>query len=1036
MAALKYHPDRNPGHESEFNAKFQAIQSAHDVLLDPQQRARYDADRIKATAYHTFGPPPRPPRPPPRAPQTNAPPPPPRQPPPFTRTQFPPPPPPAGSRRSYAPPKPEPRNSWAQASAEDARMKTENSEAWEQMRHRHGPPPSTRPAPRYSAKSAAFAPGYDSGSSGKPTDSIPKRPGRDPLDDAYSHVPGVSRSHTTRTPKKAGFAPGTPGGDEPPARNSSAYFNVFRAERAAASREYAHPPPSSRHPPPSKRADPLQACADRGPPKETFETFPNAARVSTPYATSGGEKTYFSSQPLGRSASWKEGTDRSNFYESEPTAAPSPHLRPPSGTPDRDRTPSSRTRSRSEHRLPSPISSTSSSSDESIKVTSSERFYRATRPPHDGQRAPGRGGTDGRGKPSLKPTSEVDDAEDEDSARSGRSVLGSRWKDGSRNRPPDRHQPPQAGEDHPAGFMHRPMNHVGSTDRPDVPSSNASKIYTPTNPTVPPRPLNKPRSWQNYDKVAHSVQQDGYADPTDPNRQDGKARMYEPSSSPPSSTKWSDQWPFKSPKKPRHPAAALPPLWAIPSSLFPKQPKVEAPNEIKDATRLEKESPLPPKSNNADRDEMRSFTFPPPEPSKAPPHPPSLRSRSSESINVKFTPDWPRTFTGGTNEYFFSSSAMQNGDAEKKRSPTTDDGPLPPPSTKAEHVGNDSETAEKKTEMNAPPKDPGLPATATEEWAQHFRPAAWAYPPPVSPSHKTIRKRLPTSKKSWKPSSSPFAPAKPRKAFPSVVDADKEEEEGEEPDASSVAESTSSKISGDESPMDIDPVLTPPSGPPHLQVNGETRSPAFSAPTETTPRPPTTAPSVPPRHDESAPVEDSHLNLGGLKNVAPLAPTAAGLRNLTDLNNTLPFESRPSTLPPVPETSTAALVLPNPPKAPLAPESLTQTTWERYEAHMGVYMFEWNAFNGKMLDHFNTRQASVPHVLKSHWMSARGVSHQGSSGSDGGGGWGYEKYMGDLEEDFRVRQHWDVSWEKHRTCLLGLGHVRDRLRAAGGKVKV
>ncbi|RDA84711.1 hypothetical protein CP532_2771 [Ophiocordyceps camponoti-leonardi (nom. inval.)] len=40
--ALKYHPDRNPGREAEVNSKFQIIQSAHEVLSDPQQKAKYD----------------------------------------------------------------------------------------------------------------------------------------------------------------------------------------------------------------------------------------------------------------------------------------------------------------------------------------------------------------------------------------------------------------------------------------------------------------------------------------------------------------------------------------------------------------------------------------------------------------------------------------------------------------------------------------------------------------------------------------------------------------------------------------------------------------------------------------------------------------------------------------------------------------------------------------------------------------------------------------------------------------------------------
>lgn len=46
--ALKYHPDRNPGKELDFVTKFQSIQAAHEILSDPQQRLKYDTERLRA----------------------------------------------------------------------------------------------------------------------------------------------------------------------------------------------------------------------------------------------------------------------------------------------------------------------------------------------------------------------------------------------------------------------------------------------------------------------------------------------------------------------------------------------------------------------------------------------------------------------------------------------------------------------------------------------------------------------------------------------------------------------------------------------------------------------------------------------------------------------------------------------------------------------------------------------------------------------------------------------------------------------------
>ena len=42
MSAFKYHPDKNPGKELEFIAKFQVIQAAHEILSDPHQQKKYD----------------------------------------------------------------------------------------------------------------------------------------------------------------------------------------------------------------------------------------------------------------------------------------------------------------------------------------------------------------------------------------------------------------------------------------------------------------------------------------------------------------------------------------------------------------------------------------------------------------------------------------------------------------------------------------------------------------------------------------------------------------------------------------------------------------------------------------------------------------------------------------------------------------------------------------------------------------------------------------------------------------------------------
>ena len=57
LLAKLYHPDRNPGHETEFVGKFQALQAAHEILADPAEKKKYDLARAKYIAK--FPPPPK-----------------------------------------------------------------------------------------------------------------------------------------------------------------------------------------------------------------------------------------------------------------------------------------------------------------------------------------------------------------------------------------------------------------------------------------------------------------------------------------------------------------------------------------------------------------------------------------------------------------------------------------------------------------------------------------------------------------------------------------------------------------------------------------------------------------------------------------------------------------------------------------------------------------------------------------------------------------------------------------------------------------
>lgn len=1021
IVALKYHPDRNPGKEQEFNAKFQAIQAAHDILVDPALRSKYDSDRIRAGMLHDFtSPSPSRPNMPPRNANTNFPPPPPRPTPSAQKSNFPPP--PSGTNRYSTFARAEAGKSWNGAGAEDAKAKTNNFKAWEQMRHEQGPMPGRNMPP----KASTFSTGREAGS-GIPEGSMPKRPGPDRFSDFYADSPGISRSKTTHVPKKPGFAPATPGGDEPQAQRSSAYFSVPpRGERPPAPRANTHfPPPPSRTGATPKKPDPLDTFKRATGPDNPFA---KSGRVSTPYATTGGEKTFLSSgQGLGRSASSKESRRESAWHDSESNNAEHLHPRATSARSNRTHN-TSPNMANGSHKPPlSSSSSSSSSSDESVQMED-EAAYSSARRYKDTQRRQARNVQGDKPRSRFTPSVKVEDAEDEDRIRSGHGDGGYGSSSDSRKRQAADQNPRNLSADYnPEGFMHNRTKREAERQPRHSPQNSASKAYTPSNHTPSQRSLQRPRSWHDNGS-AEGVNGSRSHARANAGDQNDKAPMYDPfgnhpSPSTPSSNKWSDQWPFNSPKKPRTFTAVHPPYWAIPSSLAPsKQSETREKLHKYCHSHLSSRSEA---SNSANNALLNSFTFPENGDQHSFKPTPPLRSHSSETINLKFSPsEWHGKFTSSTNEYFGRPPPIRGNAARGRLSPSKNrflrpNQPLPQQAnTSNEQNSRDGSASSPPSPGAAGSHPPPPPAEAaesagskysSEEWAQHFRPATFFPPPPPSrsPARGLSRKRPKAPRKFPKATYKRQSVPKPASVSATLDDAE------EDPEMASVAESLSSKTSGGESAMDIDPALTPPSTG-QSQEHGETKSPSQPVLSESTPRPP-----VPPRakNDLPASEQDPHMNLGELKNVAPFAPSYEGLSNLNDLTSTLPFESR-SSKHAVEHPPPQPLILPNPPKAPQIPVGITQTSWERYIAQMRNYMFEWNAYNTKMLNHFNERQASVENTLRPEWMSAVG---------EGTEKWGFKAYMLGVEDDFRVREHWDVSWEKHRECMKALGGVRERL---------
>ncbi|KAH0548189.1 hypothetical protein GP486_008092, partial [Trichoglossum hirsutum] len=144
----------------------------------------------------------------------------------------------------------------------------------------------------------------------------PNQAGHDSSRNSYSdHRPGFSRNRdeenqyryeetfgSSSRPRRKGFAPDAPGGDEPPAPDNSAYFAYRSNARSQASRPQNVPDISPRPSPTARKPDPASFFKS-----SAEEIYGENERVSTPYATGGGERTYLSSATVGRSTSAREG---------------------------------------------------------------------------------------------------------------------------------------------------------------------------------------------------------------------------------------------------------------------------------------------------------------------------------------------------------------------------------------------------------------------------------------------------------------------------------------------------------------------------------------------------------------------------------------------------------------------------------------------------------------------------------------------------------------------------------------------------------
>ncbi|EAS32312.3 DnaJ domain-containing protein [Coccidioides immitis RS] len=912
--AFKYHPDRNPGREVEFNSKFQGLQTAYEVLNDSQLRLKYDADRLRAgygkhygssratptSRSHNTGspfshkPPPRPPTAPPN------------------KASYP-------SASSFPHP-PHQWNSYAKAGVpkwdkvyEDVRTRAEAYRAFQNMK------PSNHPAggwtnfdPRTGRSS------HETGRTDKPPTAKQQQSQRPhSAYEAYFTTQkqagaGPQRSQTTK--KRNSFAPGTPGGDEPMAKNTSAYATISKGERAQASNPFFEPAPS-----PTAKKKPAGA-GDSG------TSMPNLERTSSRYATSGGEKTYVSSAGFAftRSA-------RSTPFED---SGSQPRTNPPSPTPLQAR---GRRHSASPKLSPKrnqPFSSpTSSDSDEILPSF----------------------------RPKAMPRSRV---------RSTRAKV---------NRPTHYGNENMSG-DTSAWAMHPDSWLFGET------INGRQKEFTKAN-------RSKFDDWESPN-VGEGVESD---------------------------------------KGSHRKTAGRTPL----SSNFSKSSIPLSTNVNVDGS-LQSEKMTPTNGEPRCSSTPNIFNATNTTPKGDGTHKTPPKSKSHDYISPTFSAkEWSGTF--GNDADLFAPGPSGSVPFATKPVPTrgrtlnkSDTSSHFQPSGSSQNAANPS--ADRASSQPLPPFAEAK--FSADRWAELLRDNTWTTPRgDAFPQPSMDPRRQKSPRKQSKP-----APKRSTAPRPATVTT--EAEEAENTFAPTTNESSNAAPSGSAEAMDIDEPI-PSGGAQNAQATPSKES-ANSSKTKI-PNTFDTAPDL--------------LNLTDMGLVNPFSATNnGGINDLRNLNNALPFDSQPDlnrsrikprdlALPKPPKPPTLPNFTANPGLSAMKPEQvLARGMWDRYMTDMAAYMNEWNKFNRTMLSHFNARQNFVDTLLSPNWMSARGDGtrlnlggYQASANGDAAndddesddakaignpGKYGFGAYVRGMEEDFVVRQHWEVAWERHRQCILDLGRLR------------
>lgn len=399
------------------------------------------------------------------------------------------------------------------------------------------------------------------------------------------------------------------------------------------------------------------------------------------------------------------------------------------------------------------------------------------------------------------------------------------------------------------------------------------------------------------------------------------------------------------------------------------------------------------------------------------------KSKSEESINVKFSPaQWHGKFEG--TEGYFAPTMSKSGTSKGRVSPSRGRSTQRPVAEKKAFTGQPQQplppvpSFPQFSQMPPPPPGPPPPMHpqttfpsgdapaphaakfTSDVWQETFKEPSWAYPTQTQTKETSPRRASVAPKRSVPARKGSVAP---ESSFTAEGQAERK------PKYQAFAEDLGA---GDA--MDVDEDSPPIAKAKSTPISTAASSEAQMNNAETRTVPNGTAADSAVSADKST--DPGSNPLAGLGNVEPFLPATNRGLGLDELKDSLPFKSGTSQTHPTKPNTAQKLKYPEIPVAPPGPAKLDPASTNDYFSRMENYVRQYRKWNQNMMSHFAAREEEL-NDLEDRFIHQRGETTNRI---------GFPGYLARMKEDESVIATWQIGQEKHIAALETCQDVRNK----------